>query len=266
MLDWITTIPGILIICGVILLVIAIILFIVGAKKSKKEEVSVSNQTIENNIPAVENVESSINVTPVAPVTPTIVEPVVPNVNATVQVEEVKTDIPVTEPIHIEEPVPVVNNMLNVEVPTYTNPVETSEPVVNIPEVNTQAEEINIPAPEATSTIYGGETPTVDFSTQEEKPVTIYGGNDPLEATQTLPKMEEHHEPYGGTYPEVKIVEPVVETPVPTPIEETVTEIPTIEPVMINEPEVVNIPVEEPVISEPVVVPVEAKETVVEEL
>ena len=37
MLDWFTTIPGILIICGALLLVIAIILFIVGSKKDKKE-------------------------------------------------------------------------------------------------------------------------------------------------------------------------------------------------------------------------------------
>ena len=39
MLDWFTTIPGMLIICGVVLLVIAVVLFVVGAKQDapKKE-------------------------------------------------------------------------------------------------------------------------------------------------------------------------------------------------------------------------------------
>ena len=261
MLDWFTTIPGILIICGVILLVIAIILFIVGAKKSKKEVAPVSNQTVENNMSSVASVESSVDVTPIVPVTE---EPVVSSVNTTVPVEEVKNEIPTSEPIHIEEP--EVTNTSNVEVPTYTNSVENSEPVVNIPEINTPVEETSAVTIEEPSTIYGGEVPIVDFPTQEEKPVTIYGGNDPLEATQSLPKMEEHHEPYGGVYPEVRIVEPTVEEAVPTPVEETVTEMPTIEPVMINEPEVVNIPVEEPVISETIAAPVQEKEPVVEEL
>ena len=35
MLDWIMTIPGILISCGVVLLILAVILFILGNKKGK---------------------------------------------------------------------------------------------------------------------------------------------------------------------------------------------------------------------------------------
>ena len=48
MLDWFTTIPGILVICGVILLVIAIILFIAGNKKAKKEEMVQTNPVTES--------------------------------------------------------------------------------------------------------------------------------------------------------------------------------------------------------------------------
>lgn len=234
MLDWFTTIPGILIICGVILLVIAIILFIVGAKKSKKEEANIPAQTVENNISPVVNDENSV-----LPVTPVVENTVMPSAE-TVNADIVGTDIPSVEPIKIEEP--VVNAFSEVENSVVNNVVEDETPIINIPDMNVSTEESN--------TIYGGEVPTIDFTAQEETPVTIYGGNDPLEATQTLPKMEESHTPYGGAYPEVRIVDAPV---VPTPVEETVTEMPAVEPVVINEPDVINIPVEEPAASEPVV-------------
>jgi hypothetical protein len=95
---------------------------------------------------------------------------------------------------------------------------------------------------EQNTTVYGGEVPTFNFSVNEEKPVTIYGGNDPLEATQTLPKVEEHHEPYGGVYPEAKIVDSMQEIEVPKPIEEVVSTIPITE-------ENTEIPVVEPTVS-----------------
>ena len=262
MLDWFTTIPGILIICGVILLVIAIILFIVGAKKAKKEESNITTQSVDNNISPVVNEESNVNATTIVPV---VEDVVTPSMETTISAESVSTDVPVNEPVQIEEPVVNV-----VETPVVNNIVEDTTPVINIPDMD-KVEEVNSVKNEEPSIIYGGELPTVDFTASEEKPVTIYGGNDPLEATQTLPRMEENHTPYGGVYPEVRIVEPTVSEPVPTPVEETVTAMPTIEPIVIDEPQVINIPVEEPVIiPEPTVVNNEAntqeQAPVVEEL
>lgn len=253
MLDWFTTIPGILIICGVILLIIAIILFIVGAKKSKKEGTTTTdamNKPVED-VPAMEPVAE---VTPVAPVTVEATNPSV-DINTVSTEETIQITEPEQEVVTIEEP--VVQETV-VEAPVMDMPSVSEIPVV---------EEVN-------STIYGGEVPTVDFSVSEEKPVTIYGGNDPLEATQTLPKVEEHHEPYGGAYPEARIVEPSESIEMPTPVEEVVSAMPTVEPVFdiaSEEPEVQFVPAVEvaEVVAEPTPVTIPVEEEVkptVEEL
>lgn len=237
MLDWFTTIPGILIICGVILLVIAIILFILGAKNSKKEVATpvapVVNEPNNGDVMQTEQVAQ---------------ETVVPTVD-TVSTEV--NNLATVEPVVITEP--EVTN-IPVEEPVVNNYVEEATSVINIPDMEAENQEVEPVGVSENSSVYGGETPVVDFSSQEEKPVTIYGGNDPLDATQTLPKMEENHVPYGGSYPEVRIVEPTVQDVVPTPVEETVIQMPTIEPVVVNEPEVASVAVEEPVVvSEPTV-------------
>lgn len=252
MLDWFTTIPGILIICGVILLIIAIILFVVGAKKSKGEG-NATTEVVNNSVEMAPVTTPDTNVTPVAPVT---VEANVTSVNVDSVNTEQKNEI--TEPVSVEQPVvtePVVE----------AASVQMNEPVVSEPVVETPAVDMTVPTQEVVdsnpvsqieevkendATTYGGEAPKIDFTVNEEKTVTIYGGNDPLEATQALPKVEEHHAPYGGAYPEVRIVEnsPVVEAP--TPVEEVVSTMPIVEPV-------VNTVVEEaPVVPEVSVAPV----------
>jgi len=240
MLEWFTTIPGILVICGVILLVIAIILFAVSAKKDKKE--NVVNEPINNNV-EVNNMEVND----------------IPEVQPLVDVVTTSVEEPVVEP--------VVDFAIN-DIPAVTQEPVTpevvmipdEEPVINIPDMEPISTEVNEP-----TMVYGGEQPIVDFPV-EEKPVTIYGGNDPLEATQKLPRMEENHVPYGGEYPEINISEPVVEQPVIEPVVEPVTPIATIDFSAVNEPEVVVEPVMENVVSEPVVEPVvEPVQPVVEE-
>ena len=292
MLDWFTTIPGLLIIFGIILLVIAIVLFILGAKKSKNEAIPTANtvvnntSTIVNPEPVMNTVANDMNVSPVVTNTPvnpsvnnTFVTPevTIPNMDNSVQManlnpQSLNSEYSVNEPgvinipsvdvsyanqsgVNPVEPIAVVNTTPVVD------PVSTIEstPVVNIPDINMDAttkeiEPITISEP---TTIYGGETPIVNFQQPEDKPVTIYGGNDPLEATQALPKIDEHHEPYSGSYPEIRIVEPTINNNISTQVEETVSEIPTVEPIIINEPEVVNIPVEEPVLIQPTVIPAE---------
>lgn len=256
MLDWFMTIPGILIICGVILLIIAVVLFVLGSKKDKKAVV--------NTVSEVANgVANNEEVTPIAPVE------TVDSMNVEVASNEVSaSEVEVTpEPIVISEPEVSEVQEVSVEEPVvYESTVEV-EPVINIPDMDIPqtVEEVTteVATPVETS-VYGGESPVVSFET-EEKPVSIYGGNDPLEATQSLPKMEETHAPYGLEYPEVKVVEPVVEQPVYTPVEDTVSIMPEVTPVEEEVPSV-EVPAVEPVVSEVVENNTEVQESVVEEL
>lgn len=231
MLDWFTTIPGILIICGVLLLVIAIILFIVGSKKDKKEAKQMANgnttdgsSTVNNVNNTVTNVsENSISISPVEPVvdstisTPTVDNTVSTPVASTVPTTpapEVTPEVNTLEQTVIDIPAPEVIPAVN-EMPVKDEAIQITEPVVD--------------TKEEAPTVYGGTAPVYNFTAPTDKPVTIYGGNDPLEATQTLPKMEEHHLPYGGVDPETKIVGINQEQPViniPTPVSQPVTEIP----------------------------------------
>lgn len=228
MLDWFTTIPGILIICGVLLLVIAIILFIVGSKKDKKEAKQMADVNTTDGSSTVNNVnnsvnENSISISPVEPVVDsTISTPTVDNVVSTPAVDTVPTT-----------PAPEVTPEANtLEKPVIDIPAPEVVPIVN--EMPAKDEVIQITEPvvdtkEEAPTVYGGTAPVYNFTAPTDKPVTIYGGNDPLEATQTLPKMEEHHLPYGGVDPETKIVGINQEQPViniPTPVSQPVTEIP----------------------------------------
>ena len=259
MLDWFMTIPGILIICGVILLVIAVVLFVLGSKKDKKAVVNTVSEV-------ANDIASNEEVTPIAPVE------AVDSMNVEVASNEVSApEVESTpEPIVISEPeVSEVQDVnVNTEEPAmvYESTVEV-EPVVNIPEMDVpqMVEEVTSEEPVSVETnVYGGESPVVNFET-EVKPVSIYGGNDPLEATQSLPKMEEVHAPYGLEYPEVKVVEPVVEQPAYTPVEDTVSIMPEVTPVEEATPSI-EVPAVEPVVSDVVENNTEVQESVVEEL
>lgn len=288
MLDWFTTIPGILVICGVILLVIAIILFIAGNKKAKKEEMVQTNPVTESantmntevNTTADTNI-GEVNVQEVSPVmeqASTIPTESVSLENNELPKMEVESNNDVS-PIKIEEPVQIPSEEIHIEEPFQISDTEIHNEEASIPEpvsipsidnsvnsMDTVSDEtsFNIPIPtekpsfDNTSTsIYGGASPISNISMNEEKPVTIYGGNDPLEATQSIPKVEEHHEPYGGVYPEAKIVDMNASTVTPTPVEEVVSAMPVTDTNLENNqvedttaPSVVTIPEEKPVVEE----------------
>lgn len=288
MLDWFTTIPGILVICGVILLVIAIILFIAGNKKAKKEEMVQTNPVTESantmntevNTTADTNI-GEVNVQEVSPVmeeASTIPTESVSLENNELPKMEVESNNDVS-PIQIEEPVQIPSEEIRIEEPVKISDTEIHNEEASIPEpvsipsidnsvnsMDTVSDEtsFNIPIPtekpsfDNTSTsIYGGASPISNISMNEEKPVTIYGGNDPLEATQSIPKVEEHHEPYGGVYPEAKIVDMNASTVTPTPVEEVVSAMPVTDTNLENNqaedttaPSVVTIPEEKPVVEE----------------
>lgn len=288
MLDWFTTIPGILVICGVILLVIAIILFIAGNKKAKKEEMVQTNPVTESantmntevNTTADTNI-GEVNVQEVSPVmeeASTIPTESVSLENNELPKMEVESNNDVS-PIQIEEPVQIPSEEIHIEEPVKISDTEIHNEEASIPEpvsipsidnsvnsMDTVSDEtsFNIPIPtekpsfDNTSTsIYGGASPISNISMNEEKPVTIYGGNDPLEATQSIPKVEEHHEPYGGVYPEAKIVDMNASTVTPTPVEEVVSAMPVTDTNLENNqaedttaPSVVTVPEEKPVVEE----------------
>lgn len=288
MLDWFTTIPGILVICGVILLVIAIILFIAGNKKAKKEEMVQTNPVTESantmntevNTTADTNI-GEVNVQEVSPVmeqASTIPTESVSLENNELPKMEAESNNDVS-PIQIEEPVQIPSEEIHIEEPVKISDTEIHNEEASIPEpvsipsidnsvnsMDTVSDEtsFNIPIPtekpsfDNTSTsIYGGASPISNISMNEEKPVTIYGGNDPLEATQSIPKVEEHHEPYGGVYPEAKIVDMNASTVTPTPVEEVVSAMPVTDTNLENNqvedttaPSVVTIPEEKPVVEE----------------
>ena len=217
--DWFTTVPGMLIAGGVVLLIIAVILFIVGGKKASEEETSQENFAKEE-MP-MESVNEEVNLeTNASPVEIGNTQNEVSINNdltssvSEIPVEEAKVepvisfDQPVVEPVQSE---PVVNFDEPVSIP-----VEEPTPV-EIPNVA-----VEIPAEEdfekTQISVFGDNVASI-----EEPKTSIYGGNDPLEATQNLPKVDEHHEPYGGV--EVKIVEPV---------DEAVVEIPQAEPINVE--------------------------------
>ena len=288
MLDWFTTIPGILVICGVILLVIAIILFIAGNKKAKKEEMVQTNPVTESantmntevNTTAETNI-GEVNVQEVSPVmeqASTIPTESVSLENNELPKMEVESNNDVS-PIKIEEPVQIPSEEIHIEEPVKISDTEIHNEEASIPEpvsipsidnsvnsMDTVSDEtsFNIPIPtekpsfdNKSTSIYGGVSPISNISMNEEKPVTIYGGNDPLEATQSIPKVEEHHEPYGGVYPEAKIVDMNASTVTPTPVEEVVSAMPVTDTNLGNNqvedtttPSVVAIPEEKPVVEE----------------
>ena len=250
MLEWFTTIPGILVICGVILLVIAIILFIVSAKKDKKQTTTM--EPVNNNIESVGDMQTTPTVEPVQETVTPVIEPIVSDVTA--DVNQPTMNINTESVVNVNQP--AVEDSINAEGVVISNeemvvPQEVVDFKPATEPVNMVSEE-----PKENTTIYGGQEPVFNFTAAEEKPVTIYGGNDPLEATQKLQPIEEKHMPYGLEYPEVKIVEPSVEQPVIEPVQEVVTPIATVDFNTVSQPEVINIPVTDDIAVKPVIEPV----------
>ena len=229
MLDWIMTIPGLLITSGVVLLILAIILFIIGNKKGKTAKVVETT----SDAPAPEAISTdtiSTDSEPVVEETAPVVEnnEVTPANGVINFTPEVETPVEETAPVVEEASEPVVEETPAID----TTPVEASAPAVEMPVVEETA-----PAVEPVA---------------EEPAVTIYGGNDPLENTQTVAPVTEAV-PYGGA-PEVNVVEtpaveesaPAVEMPVVEPVVETpvapTVDIPAVEPTPVVAEPTVEIP------------------------
>lgn len=156
MIEWLTSLQGILIVSGVILLLITTIIFIVSNKKSK----NILDEDLIGDIEEEKPIDDVVKID--------IQEP---------KVEEVKLDV--VEPTIEESKVEDITS----DTSDFVEPV-----VVDVPPV---------------ISIDSLEEEKVEVPLQEEKKVTIYGGNDPLEATQSMPKMEANHTPYGVSKDEI---------------------------------------------------------------
>jgi hypothetical protein len=288
-LEWFTTVPGILITGGVVVLLIALILFITSNKKDKNknqevasEEIAVStesqtpldmaidnNATVEandvmsnqvapvNNNEAVNNdinVNGTFGMNPSQPVANEI--PTIPTATSGVQ-PGVNNVVDFSSPVMdtpvvspTEVVIPVANNNV-LEATPYVAPTiaNVTEPTAN-PVVQNVPVVNNPVSIQEQPVIYGGANPAnVNSSPVQERPV-IYGGANPLENTTTLPRMT-NHEAYGVSGSNV--VQPAVETQPPvieTPVvESVVVPVEPISPVM-EMPSV-------PPVSEPVVMNVQ---------
>ena len=225
-INWFTTLPGMLISGGVLLLLIALILFVKsgkGGKAAKENVVStdvapnfnsadmnaglVIDQNVNNNIGsnqvempaaepiAVEPVQPEVTPVEVTPVTPEMpaaapiaVEPVQPEATP-VEVAPVTPEMPAAEPIAVE---PVQPEVTPVEVAPVTPEMPVVEPAV-YPESVTADVDLEktqtIPVVNDTNNAYGGVSPKVELNDTERH--EIYGGANPLDKTQTIPTINE---------------------------------------------------------------------------
>ncbi|MEG2283449.1 MAG: hypothetical protein RSB99_02345 [Bacilli bacterium] len=216
-LDWFLTIPGMFISGGVLLLIIALVIFIVTSAKSKKEKINeedmetpvISEKPITPEMEAVSPVVTeSINLDSIQPVAS---EPI--SFNPVMEPTELDT---------VEEPT-VLGTPVN-DFPVADIIPETLVPI-EIPEEEPVVAKIDNPVVEEPAvSIYGGVNPFIGEVT-EPTHRQIYGGADPLEATQKMaPIVESWAMPeISPIVPEATITEPVSEPTTPVVMEEPTT-------------------------------------------
>lgn len=142
-LSWFTTIPGMFITGGVILLIIALISLIATGKKSKKEKKKMEEkEQMENQTPEVESVEATTSV-PVEnqPIAQPVVEPQVVNTNQPVEatpapienMQQPSVGATPLEAAYQQNPAPIINN---IGMPS--TQFENMQPPVVEPQANVQ--------------------------------------------------------------------------------------------------------------------------------
>ena len=236
-LDWFLKLPGLFITGGVVLILIALIVFIIGSHAEKKKLKNESNLNIDADnagdevkiMPTMDNMNFGVQNNNIG------MEPMVnnesPAIEPVIDLNEVSNDIPEinlepiksTENKNISESVTPINNMTidqptivtPIENPVEVSPVEPSvnafEPITPQPVVNTP--EVVQPAPAA---------PAIDFPKLEEKPEEVV----PMPSTPVEPSVNVF---------EPITPQPVVNTPEvvqPTPAVSVEPSVNTFEPVM----------------------------------
>lgn len=202
-LSWFLTIPGMLITGGVLLLLIALIIFIAtnGKAKKKKEEIAEEAPLTTNDMSAMTGMVPPVTVDPNMGYDPMMgvdpVAPVVPEMGPVMEpVLETPEMAPIQEPMMAPvEPVytpevpatPMMPESQPVVQEPVVAPTPVMEPVAPIIEPVIQME---TPAVEEAPkvSIYGGVSPVIpDMKEELNAPHAIYGGANPLDATQSIP-------------------------------------------------------------------------------
>lgn len=248
-IEWFTTVPGLLISLGVLLLFVALISLILSTGKKKKElkgkdvdtEVAVNPENIDAPIVnadavVVEQVYEQVPTEDVA--VPALQNDNVVNTDNVVQ--DVKEVVSSDNVIEFDQ----VNNesSTNVVVPEVI-PSITGADSINYDEVkqntinneggsSVNSSDVVIPVVDNSASpkpIYGGASPVAPSFVQEEaRP--IYGGADPLENTTTI-KPISHQEIYHGAQPTENInsvITPIIEKN-PEEVSSVVQSVPTVE-------------------------------------
>lgn len=267
--DWFLTIPGILITCGVILLIIALIMLLVSSTKGKKSESSLPQATVEpSNVmnPSVPT-GMGIGITPVPDLNLDSANlgtdmNAVPNMGVPVMDSVPTVDTPSTDVGSISldsapsglSSIPTLEPIAEMEIPTGLPTVDPVQPVITLKEdevVPTLESLGSIPSIEETPTdspepvsmpsvsqtenmnafdaltnsentnAYGGAPIIPELQPVQEEARPIYGGANPLESTQNIPVIEEHHEPYGGALNATENTSADTSTIGPVPVLET---------------------------------------------
>ncbi len=256
--EFVTSIEGILIIVGILFLIIGIVLLCMG-KEKKKDDASATTETNssivkEENIATAPIVNNTPSVTPEMPKveTPIVNEPqlvqnapsmvnnageakpiIVPSTSGGLQ-EGATT--PVVEPINFTEE--AEKQDIKIETLGIDNKTEelsntpTALGKINITDSNSLNNESMVKEETTPITVYGGTNPETVIKKEilEEKPREIYGGANPLENTAPIPTntVREAYSggiatPSSGTTVETK-TEPVISSVVEPKIEQTLNE------------------------------------------
>ncbi len=200
-LNWFLTIPGMLITGGVLLLLIALIIFIATAGSSKKNKKGV-NELVDGSedkkIPMGDNIVApAMDANGVAmnqPITEIPNNNIMPNDNNLNGVMGPSAvDLPQPSVTVVDGNQGVTGSMDNFVPPVIDQPQENSvSNTVSEPAINTETTPLE-PTPEPSVSIYGGVSPTIPQdvvnSIPDQNARPIYGGNNPLDATQAIPTI-----------------------------------------------------------------------------
>lgn len=228
-IEWLTTIPGILITIGIVLLIIALILFFIGSNSEKKKNDGLDFSSDESNygdkltsVPKMDTVVQPVmgvnnNISTPTPVSisdnpfentsgnsyrsisPVDIKPVEIVDNEVKPIDNISNSIPVVDSIpSVFNPIEIKPDVQEIEVVPEVLDKQDIKPI-EIPTIQDDATVINPIYDNTVSPIE--EIKVEDISTPVDvssNSRTIYGGANPLDATQNLPKVDVHHVPYSG--------------------------------------------------------------------
>lgn len=241
-LDWFKTVPGILITVGVLLLLIALVIFIITSLKDKKREKGEPNTTKDESEKAANIPKTEI---PADPANPATVE--VPGTNVYASIPgETNTSVNNTVPDITNIPSPVATNAdsINVSVPGVSQNVPVSpyiDATQNVSETNGEPTNVYSATPNSVPSV---EIPDVTTVTNTVQTPVADNASNPAVQMQDTNVQNEPQEPATPVIPTIDTVN-IPETP-------AVSTVPSVEQVV---PEMQDTQAMQQVVPEPVITP-----------